>query len=163
MFAGSYAIRGWAICNGALLPIAQYQSLYQLIGASYGGDGQTTFAIPDLRSRVPVHMGTGSTGTVYQLAAMGGLEAVTLNISQIPLHSHPPLCAGVVGSSPSPTAGFWAIDAGTKRYFPTAPGGLMAAGAIGQTGGATPSHSNISPYLAVNFLIALSGLYPQAA
>src|SRR5262250_139057 len=103
MFAGNFAPAGWSFCNGALLPIDQNPTLFQLIGTTYGGDGQTTFALPDLQSRVPVHVGPG-----FALGQSGGVESVTLTTSQIPAHSHPPRCLAGAGNQQDPTNGIWA-------------------------------------------------------
>ena len=160
MFGGNFAPRGFALCNGQLLSIAQNDALFSLIGTTYGGDGQTTFALPDLRSRAPIHIGQGSGLPSYSLGENGGVEQVTLTASSIPAHSHPVTCTSNTGTQAGPGGAVWATDSSgaTAEYDP--PTGVpLAATAIGNSGGATP-HDNLQPYLAINYCIALQGLYP---
>jgi len=160
MFAGNYAPEGWAMCNGQTLSIAEYPELYSLIGMTYGGDGQTTFALPDLRGRLPVHMGKNKeTGTEYPLGQEGGTETVTLVSDQLPNHTHAVNAQSEAGTTSSAANNYWAAVP-VDLYASTAANGTMGASAIGITGG-NMAHNNVMPYLAVNFIIALKGLYPS--
>lgn len=155
MFAGNFAPVGWAFCNGALLPISENETLFNLIGTTYGGDGQNTFALPDLQSRVPIHVGPG-----FALGQAAGAESVTLTVSQIPAHSHVPLCKNALGSSDTPAGNFWAGATGATNYDDGAPSALMASAAIGSDGGSQP-HDNMIPFLVINFIISLFGVFPS--
>jgi len=155
MFAGNFAPVGWAFCNGALMPIDQNDALFNLIGTTYGGDGQTTFALPNLQSRVPVHVGPG-----FALGQSGGVESVTLTTQQIPAHSHVPLALPTSGNLSSPAGGVWASTSPTTLYDNTAPSIAMAATAIGSTGGSQP-HDNMIPFLVINFILSLFGVFPS--
>src|SRR5687768_13401698 len=108
MFRGNFAPAGWLFCDGQLLPISENETLFQLIGTTYGGDGQETFGLPDLRGRVPIHQGLGPDGTTYNLGEMAGVEAVTLTTQQIPIHSHRAMGSSDTGNQPTPTNGVWA-------------------------------------------------------
>ena len=156
MFGGNFAPVGWAFCNGTLIAIDQNDALFNLIGTTYGGDGQTTFALPNLQSRVPVHVGPG-----FALGQSGGVETVTLTTSQIPAHSHVPQCQSGNGSQ-GPGNGVWATDptANENIYQTTAPGTSFNAGAIGSSGGSQP-HDNMIPFLGINFIISLFGVFPS--
>jgi microcystin-dependent protein len=153
IFAGNFAPVGWLFCQGQLLPISQYDVLFNLIGTTYGGDGQETFALPDLQSRMPVHQGSG-----YVLGQSGGAETVTLNGNQNPVHSHQPVAAAVA-TSPSPNANYWASYA-NNSYSSQSPATPMAANALTLAGGNQP-HENMSPYQVVNFILATEGIYPS--
>ena len=157
MFAGNFAPAGWALCAGQLLAISENDALFNLIGTTYGGDGQTTFALPDLRSRVPMHQGSG-----HVLGEMGGVEAVTLTTSQIPAHSHIAQ-ASSAGSATSPSGGVWA-NSPALQFAPVSPAPpplvAMNAGVMAASGGSQP-HDNMLPYLAINFIISLFGIYPS--
>ena len=153
MFAGNFPPNGWAFCNGAIVAIAENETLFQLIGTTYGGDGQSTFALPNLQSRIPVHQGSG-----YLLAQTGGAEQVTLTTSQLPSHSHPPTAQSANGSN-NPTNNVWAASAGSI-YSNAAPTAIMNPQAIGATGGNQP-HENVMPILAINFIISLFGIFPS--
>ena len=159
MFAGNFAPAGWAFCNGALLAISENDVLFNLIGTTYGGDGQSTFALPDLQSRVPVHMGNGG-GSSYIIGQTAGQESVTLTTSQIPAHSHPPLCNTGPGQPGSPSGGDWAALASNPPYANVAPTNNMAPSAIGASGGSQP-HDNMVPFLCINFIISLFGVFPS--
>lgn len=152
LFAGNYAPVGWLLCQGQLLQISQYDVLFNLIGTTYGGDGQQTFALPDLQSRMPVHQGTG-----YVLGQTGGLETVTLNRTQMPVHTHQPVAA-TVATSQSPSSNVWASYA-NYSYSSQPPAAAMAVNALTLAGGNQP-HDNMSPYQVVNFIIATEGIYP---
>lgn len=154
MFAGNFAPAGWAFCNGALVPIDQNPTLFQLIGTTYGGDGQNNFALPNLQSRVPVHVGPG-----FALGQSGGAETVTLTTSQIPAHSHVPQGAAAGGQN-SPPGNVWGKSA-TINLFASGPASLaMNPAAIGAAGGGQP-HDNMLPFLVVNFIISLFGIFPS--
>jgi microcystin-dependent protein len=159
MFAGNFQPAGWAFCDGRLIPIDQNDALFNLIGTTYGGDGQTTFALPDLRSRVPVHAGTLS-GTTFQLGENAGVETVTLTTSQIPNHTHLPQCDSTNNSSNSPLNSVWAGTSALKQFLVIAPNVAMAPQALSPTGGSQP-HDNMIPYLAINFIISLFGVFPS--
>lgn len=161
MFAGNFAPAGWAFCDGSLIPISDNETLFNLIGTTYGGDSQSTFALPDLRSRVPMHMGTGA-GTTVTLAQIGGVETVTLSTSQIPSHNHQ-LFATMSGSALSPANAMPAVPSGTTQ-------GLMTYGPSGtntnllptmlQNSGGNQPHENVQPFLCISFIISLFGIFP---
>ncbi|MCA1592527.1 MAG: tail fiber protein [Acidobacteria bacterium] len=161
MFGGNFAPRGWALCNGQILPIAQNTALFSLLGTTYGGNGQTTFALPDLRSRIPVHAGQGPGLSNYSLGQGGGNESVTLNVNQMPPHNHQAFATAAEEAPSSKPAGKLLSTAtqGTI-YDPTPDGTALNPNMIGPTGGGQP-HDNIQPYLTVNFIIALEGIYPS--
>lgn len=161
MFAGDFAPVGWMLCQGQQLAIAQNETLFQLIGTTYGGDGVSTFNLPNLASRVPVHMGSGPGGTTYQLGEMGGTEQETLTIQQIPAHTHPLIAAQTVGTQNSPVGSFLAENpGGIQPYIEDAPSVSMNAGAITPAGGSQP-HENSQPFLCINFIISLFGIFPS--
>jgi microcystin-dependent protein len=154
MFGGNFAPVGWAFCNGALMAIDQNDALFNLIGTTYGGDGQTTFALPDLQSRVPVHVGPG-----FALGQSAGVETVTLTSSQIPAHSHVPQANAGVGSQSSPAGGVWAQST-LNQFSSAAPSVTMAPQALASSGGSQP-HDNMVPFLVVNFILSLFGIFPS--
>src|SRR5437660_12166823 len=153
MFGGNFAPVGWAFCNGALMAIDQNDALFNLIGTTYGGDGQTTFALPNLQSRVPIHVGPG-----FALGQAGGVEEVTLNTSQIPLHSHFPQATTGGGNSNSPLNGIWAQSASGPYETANLPNTNMAA--MQPSGGSQP-HDNMIPFLVINFILSLFGVFPS--
>ncbi|HRA22806.1 MAG TPA: tail fiber protein [Usitatibacteraceae bacterium] len=155
MFAGNFAPAGWMFCEGQLLPISENETLFQLIGTTYGGDGQSTFALPDLRGRIPIHQGNG-----FILAETGGAEEITLTVNQIPAHSHPLLGAGVNGVQASPAGSLLATSTIVTPYAPETANAQMAPNAIGPVGGSQP-HTNFQPYLCVDFIISLFGIFPS--
>ena len=155
MFAGNFAPAGWMFCEGQLLPISEYETLFNLIGTTYGGDGQSTFALPDLRGRIPLHFGNG-----FTLAETGGVETVTLTVSQIPAHSHPLLANATPGTNAAPANSVLAKTTTGFLYINEATTGNMALTAIGSTGGSQP-HNNFQPYLCVDFIISLFGIFPS--
>ena len=160
MFAGSFAPAGWAFCAGQLLPISENETLYNLIGTTYGGDGQATFQLPDLQGRVPVHMGTLTGGATYVIGQKAGEEQVTLRINQIPAHNHAAL-ANTSANGTSPSGTVWAGNPDLAQFAaPTVFNGQMNASAIQSTGGSQP-HDNMVPFLAVSFIISLFGVYPS--
>ena len=154
MFAGNFAPAGWMFCEGQLLPISQNETLFQLIGTTYGGDGESTFALPDLRGRVPIHQGNG-----FILAETGGVEEITLTVQQIPAHSHPMLAAVVTGDQITPGGNLPASSFNVTPYINDVPSGNFNPGAVSPTGGSQP-HTNFQPYLCVDFIISLFGIYP---
>lgn len=160
MFGGSFEPNGWYFCDGRPLPISENEVLFQLIGTTYGGDGEETFNLPNLQSRVPIHMGTGPDGTTYQLGEMAGTESETLTTQQIPIHNHSAMGAAVTGDQTSLNAALPANSVTITPYFPSAPDGAFNAGAIGPTGGSQP-HENMQPYLGINFIISLFGVFPS--
>ena len=148
--------RGWAFCNGALLPINQNQALFSLLGTTYGGNGQTNFALPDLRGRTPVHIGQG----IIQ-GEVGGETSHTLNMSEMVTHTHTPVGTSTAANNGAPSGNFWASGAQQMYYNPQPPAPVaMAAQAISNVGGSQP-HENMSPYLVLNFIIALQGIFPS--
>jgi microcystin-dependent protein len=155
MFAGDFAPAGWMFCVGQLLPISENETLFNLIGTTFGGDGQSTFALPDLRGRIPIHVGDG-----FTLAETGGVEDVTLVETQIPAHNHPLLGTSNAASSTGPQnnlpaqPSFAAYRGSPVPYVP------MATEMIGGTGGNRP-HTNLQPYLCVSFIISLYGIFPS--
>lgn len=159
IFAGNFAPAGWNFCDGSLLPISEYETLFQLIGTTYGGDGQSTFAVPDLRGRAPLHMGTGPSGQTFVMGEASGVEQVTLTTQQIPAHSHPMLASGDNAGTQTP-AGNVAARSSTDVFTNQFTAVNMAATAIQPVGGSQP-HENMQPYLAVNFIISLFGIFPS--
>jgi microcystin-dependent protein len=156
--AFGFAPRGTALCNGQLLAINQNTALFSLLGTTFGGDGINNFALPDLRGRTIVH---SNDQTGYPLGSPGGVESVTLNLSQMAAHSHAPGCNNGAGNTAEPANNVWAVTNGENLYQTGAnPTGTMANGVIGLTGGGQP-HSNIQPYLVINFIIALQGVFPS--
>lgn len=153
IFAGNFAPAGWMFCEGQLLPISEYETLFNLIGTTYGGDGQSTFGLPDLRGRLPMHFGNG-----FALSETGGAETVTLTVSQIPAHSHPMLASTDVPVSTSPTGNVTG-QAASKIYRSGSPTVFLSPAAIGSAGGSQP-HNNFQPYLCVDFIISLFGVFP---
>jgi len=154
MFAGNFAPAGWMFCEGQLLPISENETLFQLIGTTYGGDGQSTFALPDLRGRIPTHQGTG-----FQLAQTGGAEEITLTVSQIPAHSHPLLATNDIPAQSSP-ANNVPGQAAAKFYRAGNPSVQLNQQVVANTGGSKP-HTNFQPYLCIDFIISLFGLFPS--
>lgn len=154
----NFAPEGWALCNGQLLPISQYDVLFQLIGTTYGGDGINTFALPDLRGRNPVGMGQGPGRSNYVLGQTAGVETVTLTVAQMPTHSHVSGCSANTQSSTLPNAAV--LAAGPSAYTATAPNAQLAPSSISSTGGSIP-HNNLQPYLTMNWIISLFGIYPS--
>ena len=159
MFGGNFAPAGWMFCDGSLLPISENETLFNLIGTTYGGDGQSTFQLPDLRSRVLVHQGQGPGLSNYSLGQPGGVEAVTLTTSQIPIHSHAPLASNT-GGSDNPANNFWANSTTGKPYSAPPPAVQMNAATIAATGGSQP-HENMIPFLCVSYIISLFGIFPS--
>lgn len=156
LFAGNFAPVGWAFCDGSLLGIAENDALFTLIGTTYGGDGQATFALPDLRGRIPVHQGAQNV-----VGQQGGVESVTLTQNQIPAHTHPVAASGNAATDPNPGGNVWAAW-GDNQYSAAAPDTTMDATAVAPAGGSQP-HENMPPYLAISYIISLFGIYPSQA
>ena len=154
----NFAPVGWAFCNGQLLSIADNDVLFAVIGTTYGGDGVTTFALPDLQCRVPVHQGTASTGTPYVMGQKGGAETVTVTQAQLPNHTHAVAC-NPTATTTSPAGNVWSSTTGTA-YSTAVPGQLLNPVAIAPTGGNQP-HDNMPPLLVANFIISLYGIFPS--
>jgi microcystin-dependent protein len=154
MFGGNFAPAGWAFCDGALLPISENETLFQLIGTTYGGDGESTFALPDLRGRLPLHQGNG-----FILAETGGAETITLTVSQMPAHAHPSLASSAAASANVAGNSVFAATL-VDAYVNTTPYVPLAAPSIGSVGGSQP-HENRQPYLCVSFIISLFGIFPS--
>lgn len=155
MFAGNFAPAGWMFCSGQILPISEYDTLFSLIGTTYGGDGQETFALPNLQSRVPIHQGNG-----FILGETGGAEEITLTVSQIPAHTHPMVATAGAGSASSPQNNVLAATVGNIYSGMTGMQVNMSAQAVSSVGGSQP-HNNLQPYLCVNFIISLFGIFPS--
>ncbi len=154
IFAGNFAPAGWAFCEGQLLPISENETLFQLIGTTYGGDGESTFALPDMRGRLPIHLGNG-----FILAETGGAEEITLTVNQIPAHSHVLLASQAAATDGLPREKVLA-QAVPLIYSEEAPTANMNAQAITATGGSEP-HTNFQPYLCLNYIISLFGIFPS--
>lgn len=155
IFAGNFAPAGWMLCEGQIVSIAENETLFNLIGTTYGGDGQVTFALPDLRGRLPVHQGNG-----VVLADAFGSETVTLTTQQLPAHSHDLTGSVATASKTSPAGNLPARSANIDLYVADVPTVNMAPGLLSNVGGNQP-HSNLQPYLCLNFIISLFGIYPS--
>jgi len=153
MFGGNFAPAGWMFCEGQQLPISEYETLFNLIGTTYGGDGQQTFNLPDLRGRLPLHQGNG-----FVFGTNGGAETVTLTVPQIPAHSHPALAQSSGGSSSSPAGVVWAGS--NVNQYSTSNANATMNGTTTASGSSLP-HNNFMPYLCVDFIISLFGIYPS--
>ena len=155
MFAGNFAPAGWMFCEGQLLPISEYETLFQLIGTTYGGDGQSTFALPDLRGRIPLHQGNS-----LILAETGGAEEITLTVNQLPAHSHPLIATIDAATTPNPVGAHTATGVVSELYWGDPPEANASPQAVGSVGGSQP-HTNFQPYLCVDFIISLFGIFPS--
>ncbi|MBU1431758.1 tail fiber protein [Myxococcota bacterium] len=158
IFGGNFAPRGWAFCDGQLLPIAQNAALFSILGTTYGGDGRTTFALPDLRGRLACHPGRGPGLTERRLGQAFGAETITLQEAQIPSHSHGVPASAQPASDANPRAGLPAVTPDATYGAPS--GGAMNAASVAPSGGGQ-AHDNLQPFLVVNYIIALQGLYPS--
>lgn len=167
LFAGNFNPNGWMFCEGQTLPISENEALFQLIGTTYGGDGQETFNLPNLASRIPIHMGTGPDGTTYQLGEMAGTEQETLTLQQIPNHNHP-LIASTAAATLSPQNALLTVPSnpvqqGILTYNnneAVTPNTTIHPGTVQPAGGSQP-HENTQPFLCVNFIISLFGIFPS--
>lgn len=160
LFSGNFAPRGWAFCNGQLLDISINSALYALLGTTYGGDGMTTFGLPDLRGRVPVGQGQGPGLSNRVIGQLAGTEAVTLAANQLPQHTHAPRAVPSSATQTSPANGTWAVTGGPPAYSSGSPGAAMSSSAIGSAGGGQP-HENMIPFLGLSFIIATEGIFPS--
>lgn len=158
IFAGNYAPQGWALCQGQILSIAEYDLLFALIGTTYGGDGQTTFALPDFRGRVVLSQGQNpATGTTFNMGQKAGTETVTLTTGQMPSHTHGMQASSLSGTTSSPTNAVWAQS---PQYSTSTPNGSMNPSTVSSVGG-NQAHNNMMPYLPINYIICLYGIYPS--
>jgi microcystin-dependent protein len=155
MFAGNYAPIGWLFCDGQLLPISENETLFTIIGTSFGGDGQETFALPDLRGRVPIHKGPN-----FPYASNGGVESVTLTVNQIPAHTHAFVTFNATANSPNPSNNLLGLSTQGELYYGDIPSVSLNAQSITPVGGSQP-HENMMPFVGINFIISLFGLFPQ--
>ncbi len=160
MFAGNFAPAGWSFCDGQLQPISENETLFQLIGTTYGGDGQETFALPNLQSRIPIHFGNGPGGINRQLAEAAGTESVTLTIQQIPVHNHALLASMGTGTQNAPAGEVLASGSSVSIFRPQAPTQPLAPQTLNPTGGSQP-HDNMVPFLCINFIISQFGIFPS--
>jgi microcystin-dependent protein len=160
MFAGNFAPAGWMFCEGQLLPISENETLFQLIGTTYGGDGESTFQLPNLQSRVPLHMGQGKDGVTYQLAEAAGTESETLSTQQIPLHNHAFLGSTTAATLTSPNGSVVGTSAQVDYLTIATASVAMNTNAITPVGGSQP-HENCQPFLCINYIISLFGIFPS--
>jgi microcystin-dependent protein len=163
MFAGNFAPNGWLFCEGQTLPISENEVLFQLIGTTYGGDGEETFNLPNLASRVPIHMGTAPSGNTYQIGEMAGVESVTLTTQQIPIHTHQLLATLNQGTQNPPSPSVTLAQMASQNAFPYGsdnPPATLNASSITPAGGSQP-HENVQPFLCINFIISLFGVFPS--
>ena len=159
IFAGSFAPVGWMLCDGQLMPISENETLFQIIGTTYGGDGQSTFALPNLQGRIPIHNGQGpGLSNNYQVGESGGVESVTLTANQIPTHTHPFLVSTDAGLQIAPGGGVLGTQASVTLFRPIQANQAFAP-SISTVGGSQP-HDNMQPYLCVNYIISLFGIFP---
>jgi microcystin-dependent protein len=160
MFAGNFAPRGWAFCDGQLLAVSQNDALFSLLGTIYGGDGRTTFGLPDLRGRIPIHAGHGPGLSERRLGAKGGAEKVTVTVNQLPSHGHPMQASSQNALQTAPNGNVLGQATSIDLYRVTPADEDLASSSILATGGSQP-HTNLMPYLCVHFIIALVGIYPS--
>ena len=160
MFAGNFAPRGWAFCDGQLLAVSQNDALFSLLGTIYGGDGRTTFGLPDMRGSLTVHAGQGPGLSERRLCAKGGAEKVTLTVNQLPSHSHAYQASTASGDQSSPIGNVLAGRAGDATYTEDTAITPMSSNSVSHVGG-SQSHTNLMPYLCINYIIALIGIYPS--
>lgn len=159
MFGGNFAPAGWMFCAGQLLPISEYETLFNLIGTTYGGDGQSTFALPDLQGRVPIHQGT-NLGTTYIIGESGGSESVTITAQQVPIHNHAVFASTNTATSTTAAGNVTASTNQLKIYTEGGPSKTFAPTAVSPIGGSQP-HDNMQPYLCLSFIISLFGVFPS--
>lgn len=160
MFGGNFPPNGWAFCNGQTVAISQNDTLFNLIGTTYGGDGQQTFGLPDLQGRLPIHQGSGPGLSTYVIGQKAGVETVTLTTQQIPSHTHPMAASTALAPSPDPTNNIPAQPVALNLYFSDIAGSALAAQAVLPAGGSQP-HDNMMPYACISFIISLYGIYPS--
>lgn len=155
MFAGNFAPAGWMFCEGQLLPISENETLFQLLGTTYGGDGESTFVLPDLRGRIPIHQGNG-----FILAETGGAESITLTAPQLPIHSHSFVGSSNIATESGPANNVLAQSTVAQMYYADVTDANLAPTSIGSAGGSQP-HENFQPYLCINYIISLFGIFPS--
>lgn len=167
IFGGTFAPNNWAFCDGSLLPISRFTALFSLLGTMYGGDGRVTFGLPNLQNSVPIGAGTGPGLTLRELGEMGGTQAETLMMTEMPAHTHSPMGFAHDGATNNPTGAVWAQSSKPSHSGPVpvnlyaaTPDTTMAASALGVSGGSQP-HNNMQPFLGLNFIICLNGIFPQ--
>jgi microcystin-dependent protein len=160
MFAGNFAPSGWMFCEGQTLPISENDVLFQLIGTTYGGDGEETFNLPNLASRIPMHMGTGPDGTTYQIGEMAGTEQETLSTQQIPNHTHPFTVSTDAATGNNPQGNVIGKGTNIDLFLQDVPNQSMNAASVTPAGGSQP-HENTQPFLCINFIISLFGIFPS--
>lgn len=161
IFAGNYAPRGWAFCNGQLLPVSQNTALFSLIGTTYGGDGRTTTALPDLQGRAPMHPGRGPGLTSRRLGERGGVETVTLSEAEMPNHTHAMQAVLRPAEENDPNNRYYGVTPGNNLYGSATNNLVPLADQAATSAGGSQSHNNLQPFMAINFIIALVGLYPS--
>src|SRR6266550_3216493 len=160
MFGGNFAPAGWAFAQGQLMPISQNDALFNLYGTTYGGDGQETFAVPDLQGRLPMHQGTGPRGITYTIGEKGGVESVTLTTNQIPIHSHALVASQAIAQNSQPTDSIVAQSATVQLFITDVASSSLDSQMVQAVGGSQP-HDNLQPYLCVSFIVSLFGLFPN--
>ena len=160
MFGGNFAPNGWMFCEGQTLPISENDALFTLIGTTYGGDGQQTFNLPNLASRVPIHMGTGPDGTTYQIGQAAGTEQETLTVQQIPAHNHAFTASTAAGAQNSPANQLIAASPSVEVFIQDTPDSTLNVNSVTPVGGSQP-HENTQPFLCINFIISLFGVFPS--
>ena len=160
MFAGNFAPRGWAFCDGQLLAVSQNDALFSLLGTIYGGDGRTTFGLPDMRGRIPIHAGSGPGLSPRRLGAKAGAENVTLTVNQLPSHTHPMQATANFASEAAPGGNVLAQSTVVNMYMEADPTTALSSSSLTAVGGSR-SHTNLMPFLCINFIIALVGIYPS--
>ena len=159
MFAGNFAPNGWMFCNGQELPISENDTLFTLIGTIYGGDGQSTFKLPNLQSRVPIHMGSYNSIT-YQIGEAAGVETVTLTTNQMPSHNHAFIASLNPSDTPNPQNNILGVSTNVRAFYSDTPNTSLNAGSVNFIGGSQP-HENMQPFLCINFIISLYGVFPS--
>jgi microcystin-dependent protein len=160
MFAGSFAPAGWALCQGQSMQISENDTLFNLIGTTYGGDGQETFNLPDLQGRAPIHMGTGTGLSTFTIGQAAGVESVTLTTQQLPIHNHPVIVSNDIANSNSPNNSMLAQSTQILMYTQDTASKFMPQSALSGVGGNQP-HENMQPYLVISFIISLFGIFPS--
>jgi microcystin-dependent protein len=159
IFSFNFPPSGWAFCNGQVLAISQNTALFSLLGTTYGGNGTTNFALPNFQGRSPMHTGQGPGLSLRRLGDTGGEDTIALSASELPVHTHPTSSNSGMGDQYSPAGNFWATDAGGNFEYGASANTTMAAQAVQSAGGGEP-HNNLQPYLALNFCIAMQGVFP---
>ena len=160
MFAGNFAPRGWAFCDGQLLAVSQNDALFSLLGTIYGGDGRTTFGLPDMRGRLPLHAGSGPGLSPRRLGAKFGTENETLTVNQLPSHTHGFAVSSDPGNESTASGRFLAASPNVRMYRPVPANQSLRSATVSNVGGSR-SHTNLMPFLCINFIIALFGIYPS--